>query len=140
LTSTETQQQDQDAVVAVVHGVHESWDKGDPDAFVSQYAENASATLPGAYMNSRQAIHGSMTFLFNGPLKGTRASDKVLDVRFINDQTAVVITETGVMIPGEDAAPPERTAYATWVLGKQDGEWRIAAYCNSPTVAPGPGQ
>jgi len=135
-----TSQNQEEAVVAVVHGVHQAWDKGDADAFVSEYAENASATLPGSYMKSRQDIHGSMTFLFNGPFKGTRASDKVLDVRFLNDDTAVVITETGVLIPGEDAAPPERTAYATWVLTRQDGKWLIGAYCNSPTTAPRPGQ
>jgi uncharacterized protein (TIGR02246 family) len=138
LTTTEAQNQDEAAVVAVVRGVHEAWDKGDPDAFVAEYAENASAILPGAYMKSRQDIHGSMTFLFSGPLKGTRASDKVLDVKFLNDDTAVVITETGVMIPGETESPPERTAYATWVLAKQGGKWQIGAYCNTPTVGPTP--
>ncbi|MGI8665219.1 MAG: SgcJ/EcaC family oxidoreductase [Jatrophihabitans sp.] len=141
MTTTEAQKQEEDAVHAVVEGVHTAWTNGDPDAFVADYAENASAVLPGSYMPSRAAIHGTMSFLFNGPLKGTRASDKVLDIRFLNDEAAVVVTETGVLIPGESEAPPERTVYATWVLAKNDGKWQIAAYCNSPTVAPpAPGQ
>ncbi|MDQ6729630.1 MAG: SgcJ/EcaC family oxidoreductase, partial [Actinomycetota bacterium] len=93
--------------------------------------------LPGAYLKSRQEIHDAMAFSFEGPLKGTRSSDKVLDVRFLNDDTAVVISETDVLIPGESEAPPERTVYATWVLAKRNGKWLLAAYSNSPSVAPG---
>ena len=78
-----------------------------------------------------------MAFSFNGPLKGTRTSDNVLDVRFLTDDAAVVISQTGVLIPGETEAPPERTVYATWVLAKKDGTWRLAAYSNSPSVGSG---
>ncbi|HEX8079028.1 MAG TPA: SgcJ/EcaC family oxidoreductase [Jatrophihabitans sp.] len=140
MTTTEAQNQDEAAVQAVVKGVHNAWTAGDPDAFVAEYAENASAVLPGSYMKSRADIQGTMGFLFNGPLKGTQATDKVLDTRFLNDDTAIVITETGVLIPGESTAPPERTVFATWVLAKNDGKWQIAAYCNSPTVGPGANQ
>ena len=140
MTTTEAQKQEESAVQAAVEGVHDAWTKGDPDAFVADYAENASAVLPGSYMNSRQAIQGTMGFLFNGPLKGTRATYKHLDTRFLNDEAAIVITETGVLIPGESTAPPERTVFATWVLAKKDGKWQIAAYCNSPSVGPGANQ
>lgn len=136
--TTETQKQEEAAVLDVVKGVYQAWNDADADAFVAEYFEDASAILPGAYMRSRQEIRGAMAFSFNGPLKGTRASDKVLDVRFLNDDAAVVITETGVLIPGETEAPPERTVYATWVLAKQDGKWQLAAYTNSPTVGPVP--
>ncbi|WP_327044135.1 SgcJ/EcaC family oxidoreductase [Microbispora sp. NBC_01189] len=136
--AAQDQKNEETAVLDVVNGVHEAWSKNDADVFVADYLENATATVPGSFMESREQIHGSMTFLFNGPMKGTSASQKVRDVRFPSDETAVVITETGVLIPGESVAPPERTAYATWVLVKQDGHWKLAAYCNSPTVGPGP--
>lgn len=135
--TTQDQKQEETAVLAVVEGVHEAWNKGDPDAFVAEYLGDASAILPGSYMKSRQEIHGAMAFSFNGPLKGTRAADEVLDVRFLNDEAAVVITRTGVLVPGESEAPPERTAYATWVFAKRDGKWLVAAYSNSPSVRPG---
>lgn len=139
-TKTKAQKQEEAAVLAVLKGVYDAWNKADPDAFVAEYFEDASAILPGSYLKSRQDIHDAMAYSFNGPLKGTRTSDKVLDIRFLNDDAAVVISETGILIPGESAAPPERTAYATWVLAKQDGNWLLAAYSNSPSVAPGPGQ
>lgn len=132
-----TTQDQTEAVLDVVKGVYEAWNNADPDAFVADYFEDASAVMPGTYRKSRQEIHDAMAFSFNGPLKGTRASDKVLDVRFLNDDAAVVISESGVLLPGESEAPPERTVYATWVLGKRDGKWQLAAYSNSPSVAPG---
>ncbi|MEU5047141.1 SgcJ/EcaC family oxidoreductase [Streptomyces griseorubiginosus] len=135
--TTEAQKQDEAAILDVVKGVYQAWNDADPDAFVAEYFDNASAILPGSYLKSRQEIHGAMAFSFSGPLKGTRASDKILDVRFLNDEAAVVISETGVLIPGETEAPPERTVYATWVLAKKGGKWQLAAYSNSPSVAPG---
>ncbi|MEU0213213.1 SgcJ/EcaC family oxidoreductase [Streptomyces canus] len=135
--TTEAQKQEEAAILDVVKGVYQAWNNADPDAFVAEYFDNASAILPGSYLKSRQEIHGAMAFSFSGPLKGTRASDNILDVRFLNDEAAVVISETGVLIPGETEAPPERTVYATWVLAKKDGKWQLAAYSNSPTVAPG---
>lgn len=128
--------EDEKAVLDVVKGIHEAWGKGDPDLFVSDYAEDASAVTPGSFMKSRQEIYGAMSFLFNGPMKGTSASQKVLAVRFFTDDAAVVTTETGVLLPGESAAPPERTSYATWVVAKKDGKWQMAVYANSPSVGP----
>jgi uncharacterized protein (TIGR02246 family) len=135
--TTEARKKEEAAVLDVLKGVYEAWDNADPDAFVAGYLDDASATLPGAYMKSREEIRGAMAFSFNGPLKGTRASDKVLNVRFLNDDAVVVISETGILVPGETEAPPERTAYATWVFAKRDGKWLLAAYSNSPSVAPG---
>ncbi|MER0449897.1 SgcJ/EcaC family oxidoreductase [Streptomyces sp. NPDC006711] len=135
--TTDTRKQDEAAVLDVVKGVYQAWNDADPDAFVAEYFEDASAVLPGSYLKSRQEIREAMAFSFNGPLKGTRTSDNVLDVRFLTDDAAVVISQTGVLIPGETEAPPERTVYATWVLAKKDGTWRLAAYSNSPSVGPG---
>jgi uncharacterized protein (TIGR02246 family) len=134
---TETQKLDKAGVLDVLKGVYEAWNSADPDAFVAEYLEDASAILPGSYLKSRQEIRDAMAYSFNGPLKGRRSSDKVRDVRFLSDEVAVVISESGILIPGESEAPPERTVYATWVLTKRDGRWLLAAYSNSPSVAPG---
>lgn len=136
-SGTPASEQDKKSILAVLAGVYDAWNEADPDSFVGDYYEDASAILPGSYRRSRQEIRDAMAFAFNGPLKGTRAADKVLDVRLLNDDAAVVISESGVLLPGESQAPPERTSYATWVLAKQDGRWLLAAYSNSPSVAPG---
>lgn len=127
--------QDEAAVLTVLRGVSQAWSKGDADAFVAEFLEDASAIIPGLYQQSREEIRKAMSFSFGGPLKGTTTTDKVLDVRFLSDEAAVVVTESGVLIPGEAVAPPERTALATWVLAKRDGSWLMSAYQSSPVTA-----
>jgi ketosteroid isomerase-like protein len=39
-----------------------------------------------------------------------------------------VISEGGIVFPGQNAVPSEGTVRATWVLAKRDGRWHVAAY------------
>jgi uncharacterized protein (TIGR02246 family) len=49
------------------------------------------------------------------------------DVLFLNEDTAIVISEGGIASPGQNAVPSEGTVRATWVLAKRDGRWHVAA-------------
>ncbi len=55
-----------------------------------------------------------------------------VDVRFPTGDTAIVVSEDGIIFPGQDAVASERPVRATWVLVRPDGGWRIASYHNSP--------
>jgi hypothetical protein len=68
----------------------------------------------------------------SGPLKGSRVIDTPQDVRFVNDETAIVVSEGGILFPGETICPADRMVRATWVIAKRDGRWFVAAYHNSP--------
>ena len=122
---------DEDAVLAVLDRVYAAWSIGDADAFVADYREDASALMPGSYLPNRRAIRDAMAYSFGGPLKGTSTSNRVLDLRFATDDTAVVVTESGILGAGETEAPPAQTSNATWVLVRLDGAWQLAAYSNS---------
>jgi uncharacterized protein (TIGR02246 family) len=39
-----------------------------------------------------------------------------------------VISEGGIVFPGQDSVPSEGMVRATWVLAKRDGRWLVAAY------------
>ena len=41
----------------------------------------------------------------------------------------------GLDAPSETAVADQRAIRATWVIVRQDGEWRLAAYQNSPRDA-----
>ena len=69
---------------------------------------------------------------FEGPLKGSRVIDTPQDVRFVNDETAIVVSEGGIVFPGETTCPSDRLVRATWVVAKRNGHWFVAAYHNSP--------
>jgi uncharacterized protein (TIGR02246 family) len=95
---------------------------------VADYLDDASVVQPGVYKKDRQEIQSTMAGGFAGPLKGSRVIDQPRDVRFLNEDTAIVISEGGIVSPGQNAVPSEGTVRATWVLAKRDGRWLVAAY------------
>jgi uncharacterized protein (TIGR02246 family) len=119
---------DQQAVLGVLKGVYEAWEANDAEAFVADYLEDASVVQPGIYKKDRQEIHATMAGAFAGPLQGSRVIDEPRDVRFLNEDTAVVVSEGGIVFPGQDSVPTEGMVRATWVLTKRDGRWLVAAY------------
>jgi uncharacterized protein (TIGR02246 family) len=52
-------------------------------------------------------------------------------IRILGD-TAIVVSEAGILMAGEVRLADDRLRRATWVLAKQSGAWRIAAYHNCP--------
>jgi hypothetical protein len=54
--------------------------------------------------------------------------DQPRDVRFLNEDKAILISEGVILFPGQNAVPSGGTVRATWVLAKRDGRWLVAAY------------
>jgi uncharacterized protein (TIGR02246 family) len=127
-TSATASDADQQAVLGVLKGVYEAWEANDAEAFVADYLDDASVVQPGVYKKDRQEIQSSMAGAFAGPLKGSRVIDQPQDVRFLNEDTAIVISEGGIVFPGQNAVPSEGMVRATWMLAKRDGRWFVAAY------------
>ncbi|HEX4790268.1 MAG TPA: SgcJ/EcaC family oxidoreductase [Actinospica sp.] len=120
------------AVLEVLAGVYKAWEANDADAFVEHYTEDAVAILPGSYRGSRKAVRDGMAAGFAGPLKGSSTVDKVVDVRLYGADTALVTSETGVLLAGESEVPASQMTLATWALTKREGQWLVASYHNSP--------
>ncbi|MCZ4125477.1 SgcJ/EcaC family oxidoreductase [Streptomyces sp. H39-S7] len=133
-TANQTPTADKTAILQVLKGVYDAWDAHDADAFVADYTEDASVILPGSYRTSRDEIRQSMQAGFSSFLKGSTTTNKVLDIRFLGDNVAIVVSETNILFPGETEGPADRAALATWVLTRQHGRWLLAAYQNSPAV------
>ncbi|MEV6795275.1 SgcJ/EcaC family oxidoreductase [Streptomyces sp. NPDC051320] len=128
---------DMAAITAVLEGVYKAWDAGDADAFVADYTQDATAILPGSHRLSREEIRQSMAAGFATFLKGTTTTNRQLGTRFLGRDGAIVVSETGILFPGESEVPADRVTYATWVLEKRDGDWLVAGYHNSPANAAG---
>jgi uncharacterized protein (TIGR02246 family) len=120
------------AVLDVLARTYQAWEAGDAEAFVADYTEDASVIQPGVYEKDREEIGIKMAVAFAGPLKGSRVASRPVDVRFLTGDTAVVVSEDGIIFPGQDAVAGERLVRATWVLVRRGGGWRIASYHNSP--------
>jgi uncharacterized protein (TIGR02246 family) len=131
-TTTPGSDADRKAILDVLARLYQAWEAGDAEAFAAGYTEDASVIQPGVYEKDREEIRANIAAAFAGPLKGSRAASHPVNVRFLAGDTAIVVSEDGILFPGQDAVAKERLVRATWVLVRRDGGWRIASYHNSP--------
>jgi uncharacterized protein (TIGR02246 family) len=120
------------AARGVVDSIAEAWAANDADAFADAYTEDASMILSGdRYLRGREVIRTVVGQQFKSGHQGTTLLQDIVDVRFLSPAATVVITEGGVLAPGETQPAPERAIRATWVLAKENNAWLIAAYQNT---------
>ena len=103
---------------------------------VADYTADATAIMTGSLRDSRDVVRESMALAFEGPLKGTSTYNKQLGLRFVGRDAAIVVSESGILFPGQTEVPDTDKVNVTWVFEKRDGQWLIAAYHNSPVLAP----
>jgi uncharacterized protein (TIGR02246 family) len=127
---------DEAAIQAVLVDSYKAWEAGDADGMVANYTAEATAIMTGSLRDSRDVIRESMALAFAGPLKGSSTYNKQLSIRFIGRDGAIVVSESGILFAGDTEVPDPRKVNATWVFEKRDGHWLIAAYHNSPVLAP----
>jgi uncharacterized protein (TIGR02246 family) len=131
-TTTARSDADRQAVLEPLAALYRAWEANDAETFVADYTDDASVIQPGVYKKDRDEIRTTMAAGFAGPLNGSRVAAHPVDVRFLTDDTAIVVSEDGIIFPGQDAVASERLVRATWVLVRRDDAWRIASYHNSP--------
>lgn len=113
-----------------------AWARNDGDAFAGVFTDDATMILPNdVFVAGRDEIRTFMTRAFAGPYRGTRVHGEPISVRAVGSDVVVVVTRGGVLAPGETEVAPERAIRATWVLAQVAGEWRIAAYQNTPIAS-----
>ena len=135
---TDSRAEDEAAIQAVLVESYKAWEAGDADGMVANYTADATAIMTGSLRDSRDVIRENMALAFEGPLKGSSTYNKQLGIRFVGTDGAIVISESAILFPGETEVPDDaRKVNATWVFEKRDGQWLIAAYHNSPVLAPG---
>ena len=128
---------DEAAIQAVLVASYKAWEAGDADGMVADYTADATAIMTGSLRASRDAIRESMALAFAGPLKDTSTDNRQLSLRFVGRDAAIAVSESGIRFAGQADVPDAGKVNATWVFEKRDGQWLIAAYHNSPLLAPG---
>jgi uncharacterized protein (TIGR02246 family) len=134
---SDSRAQDEAAIQAVLVESYKAWEAGDADGMVADYTADATAVMTGSLRDSREVIRENMALAFEGPLKGSSTYNKQLSLRFLGRDAAIAVSESGILFAGETDVPDARKVNATWVFEKRHGQWLIAAYHNSPALAPG---
>lgn len=122
---------DKAEIAAVPQRVVEAWAQQDAAAFAAVFTTDGTLILPGLFLKGRDDIRAYMSKAFAGPFKGTRVTGQPIDLRMHGD-LGIVVTQGGVLDPGDTEVTPARAIRATWIVVKEDGEWHLAAYQNSP--------
>ena len=129
---------DEAAIQAVLVESYKAWEAGDADGMVADYTPDATAIMPGSLRDSRDVIRHTMAVAFEGPLKGSSTYNQLVSLRFVGRDAAIVVSESGILFGGATEVPDAGKVNATWVFEKRDDQWLIAAYHNSPMLAPAP--
>jgi uncharacterized protein (TIGR02246 family) len=132
-TNMSNAEQDTAAVATLPQRIVDAWAAHDANAFADVFTEDGSLILPGVFRKGRGQIREFIAEAFAGPYQGTRVTGQPVDLRLLSENTAVLITQGGVLAPGETEVADSRAIRASWIAVKQDGSWRLAAYQNSPT-------
>jgi uncharacterized protein (TIGR02246 family) len=132
---SDSRAEDEAAIQAVLVDSYKAWEAGDADGMVANYTADATAIMTGSLRGSRNVVRENMAL--EGPLKGSSTYNKQLSLRFVGRDAAIVVSESGILFGGETEVPDTGKVNVTWVFEKRDGQWLIAAYHNSPVLAPG---
>jgi uncharacterized protein (TIGR02246 family) len=125
---------DEKAVLTVAKRIQAAWKANDADAFADTFAANGSLLMRDNQLKSREEIRAYMAAGFAGPLKGARVKGGPIEIKFLTDDVALVVTEGGVIMPGDgDEVAPANSIRATWVIRRQpDGTLELFSHQGSP--------
>jgi uncharacterized protein (TIGR02246 family) len=120
------------AVLAVPQLIQGAWKSNDPDAFASVFTEDGSLLMGDRQLTSRAEIREFMAEGFERGFAGAWVRGWPLELKFLTDDVAVVVTQGGIIFAGESDYAPEREIRATWVIVHRDGAWRLLSHQSSP--------
>jgi len=131
-TGPSTEAQDKQAIGGLAVRMSAAWAAHSGEAFTSIFTDDATIVLPGGvYLAGKEQIREYMSEQFLGKYKDTQVTGRPLGLRLIDENTGVLITQGGVLIPGAEEVTPEELIQGTWVCVRSGDQWLVSAYQNS---------
>ncbi len=123
---------DQAAIATLPQRIIAAWGAHDAKAFASVFTEDATMIITGAHRKGRGQIREYMAGGFAGPYRGTQVVGTPFEMRLLGPGVVLMLSEGGVRGASEADVSPENAVRASWLAVKQNGEWLLAAYQNTP--------
>ena len=111
-----------------------AWAAHDADAFADLFTRDGTMIIQGVFVKGREEIRGFLAAAYAGPFRGTRVTGAPVDARSLSDGCSLVLTEGGILFPGETEVDPARQIRASWLAVRDEEGWRLAAYQNTPSM------
>jgi len=129
---------DSAAIRQVVAGVIDGFNHHDARAWTAPFLEDGDFTnVTGLTLHGRSKIEERFKGLFATRLKDAHRSATVRHIRFIKPDVAAVDAEWELVgsKTDEGSERPVRKGIFTWVMVKQDGQWKFADFHESEFFA-----
>ena len=128
---------DETAIRRIVQDEVAAWNRGDAQAYSSQFANDGTFTnIRGQFFSGHEAFLKQHEVIFQGIFKNTTLQQDIVSLTFIRPDVAFV--ETITSLSGMPATAPGTAADSKGrlrtrllqVVARQGAEWKIVAYHN----------
>ncbi|MGB3442493.1 MAG: SgcJ/EcaC family oxidoreductase [Actinophytocola sp.] len=123
---------DKAAIAALTQKVLAAWAYHDAETFADVFVDDGTMILPGSLSTGRDEIREQMTKEWAGRWQGTQVTGKPISIRSLGPDVMLLLSLGGVLHPGETEVTEANAIRASWLAVRQDGEWKLASYQNSP--------
>ena len=122
---------DEEAIIGLTRHLAETWTRHDAEAYASVFTENSDyIAFDGTHLTGRDANARHHARLFDSVLRGSRMVFEQVSVKFLTSDVAVMHGMGTVLLPWQREVTRGRRSLQTYVVVRQAGAWRIAAFHN----------
>ncbi|EHR60989.1 SgcJ/EcaC family oxidoreductase [Saccharomonospora cyanea] len=124
-------------LMAVVERYERAFDDGDADAMIGLFTpDTVFVNVAGNLVRGAEDLHRAQKSVFEGPLRGVRATFTVENVALLARDVAVVHARQENTWPAEGTGPGTRSASViVFVMTRDEQGWRIRTGQNTPVAA-----
>ena len=116
-------------VEAYLDRVRQAWDAGDPDAFVREFAQDATYVIfAGDVLLGRDAIRNTHSEAFASWLRNSRMRIKLLHTHSLGEAGVCILTIGGI---GKDPHVPYDKFQTSTLVRDGQGAWQCVAFQNT---------
>jgi len=109
-----------------------SWNKQDAKGMASLFTDDGNTIgFDGSQVDGRIQIEDQMQMIFSHHQTASYVW-AVREVRFLNEDVALLRAVAGMVPPGKNLIMPERNAIQSIIAVKEKEEWEIALFHNTP--------
>lgn len=128
---------DKEDINVLFHELFSAWCHGDGTAFANCFTEDVDyITFFGQHLKGSKEVESSHQELFNGVLKGSQMQGRIMNIRFLNNELAIVHCIGNTKMPSQKKYSEKRESINTNIVIKQNGKWMITAFHNCRVKEP----